>query len=269
MENNIEEIQIKKQNNTIREIAESIKFYLPLILILPPILGGLWQLLELMLISPSYIRFFSTSQLLADGFLVLLFLAVLMPFSFLCPVYLPKLENKKRTDIDCMAQFFIVFTITASIIAWFFVKFESLPKKLDLFTFILFIFFIFLCISIFFFFLLKFIHKHRNNFVLKNLHDVINDNHIKERIEKSKEFFGFFGFSVIVYALIFLFLIFHNSNILPERLKNIEYIQDKSFAEKYKSSKLLYINDKYIFIEHTDTNSTIVEIVKFDKLFEN
>lgn len=56
-----------------KEFLKKLKEYLPLVTILPLILGGLWQILALASISPSYLRFFSVSQQIADG-LVILFL---------------------------------------------------------------------------------------------------------------------------------------------------------------------------------------------------
>lgn len=48
--------------------------HLSLILLVPAILGGIWQIIELSQMSFSYIRFFSASQVLADGLLLLLML---------------------------------------------------------------------------------------------------------------------------------------------------------------------------------------------------
>ena len=53
--------------NAIRKIKD----YLPLIALVPLLIGGFWQLIELALISSSYIRFFSVTQQLADGLLIL------------------------------------------------------------------------------------------------------------------------------------------------------------------------------------------------------
>ena len=50
---------------------EFIKNNISVILLLPAILGGFWQIIELSKMSISYIRFFSATQLLPDGLLVL------------------------------------------------------------------------------------------------------------------------------------------------------------------------------------------------------
>ncbi len=46
-----------------KEKIEFIKSNLALIILVPTMLGGIWQLLELINISLSFIRFFSVSQL--------------------------------------------------------------------------------------------------------------------------------------------------------------------------------------------------------------
>lgn len=54
-----------------------LKEYLTILTIVPLILGGLWQLLSLAAISTSYVRFFSVTQQIADGILIIFVLAVL------------------------------------------------------------------------------------------------------------------------------------------------------------------------------------------------
>ena len=59
---------------------------LSLIILLPTFLGGIWQLLELSSISTSFIRFFSISQLIPDGLLILfifiiIYISVIVSFN--------------------------------------------------------------------------------------------------------------------------------------------------------------------------------------------
>ena len=53
-------------------IIKFLKEYLSLIIIIPTFLGGIWQILELSLMSISYVRFFSITQLVADGILIII-----------------------------------------------------------------------------------------------------------------------------------------------------------------------------------------------------
>ena len=49
-----------------------LKEYLPLVIIVPPFFGGIWQIIELSSMSMSYVRFFSITQLIADGLLIII-----------------------------------------------------------------------------------------------------------------------------------------------------------------------------------------------------
>ena len=66
----------------VRSIITFLKDYLSLIAIIPLLLGGIWQIFLLASISSSYIRFFSVSQQLADGVLILFYFSVLMSLEF-------------------------------------------------------------------------------------------------------------------------------------------------------------------------------------------
>lgn len=59
-----------------KKYLDLIKENFNLIVAIPPILGALWQITELSRLSLSYIRFFSISQLVADGVLILILLLV-------------------------------------------------------------------------------------------------------------------------------------------------------------------------------------------------
>ena len=90
-------------------------------------------------------------------------------------------------------------------------------------------------------------------------HDILNDNSIIIST------IAIFLFAILFY----LFPLFHHTFLLPYDLKNLEYIQKELRSQEFKSSKISYFNDKYIFIEHTknDGNKSI-EILKFDDLFK-
>ena len=54
-----------------KEKFKTFRENLSLIILIPTILGGLWQFISLADISMSYIRFFSLTQLVVDGILIL------------------------------------------------------------------------------------------------------------------------------------------------------------------------------------------------------
>ncbi|WP_405226322.1 hypothetical protein [Dokdonia sp. Asnod1-B02] len=59
-------------NEDLQNSLSWIKDNLTLIAVSVTLVGGIWQLLELLLLGIPYVRFFSASQLLADGIIVLL-----------------------------------------------------------------------------------------------------------------------------------------------------------------------------------------------------
>ncbi len=79
---------------------ELIKDNLSMIILLPTIMGGLWQILELSNMSISFIRFFSATQLLPDGLLILFIILPLYIAYKISPKYKFNLHKKiiKVTD---------------------------------------------------------------------------------------------------------------------------------------------------------------------------
>ncbi len=69
MENNSKTIKEKFYNDPLNFIKE----HYTLLLIIPTLLGGIWQLIELISIDISFVRFFSITQLIQDGILFLCF----------------------------------------------------------------------------------------------------------------------------------------------------------------------------------------------------
>src|SRR5688572_10530525 len=67
-------MKILKKEITYDWIKENIS----VLVLAPTIVGGLWQLLELAFIDIAYIRFFSISQLVPDGILILLISALII-----------------------------------------------------------------------------------------------------------------------------------------------------------------------------------------------
>ncbi|WET48152.1 hypothetical protein PYS58_16435 [Chryseobacterium indologenes] len=83
-----------------------LKEYFTIILFLPTLLGGLRQLYQLVSLSPSLIQFFSISQLLIDGILIL----IRMPL-FLIGILLYGFYNAIKDDKMQRIKFWISVTI--------------------------------------------------------------------------------------------------------------------------------------------------------------
>lgn len=96
----------------LKKTLNQIKEYLPLIILIPTMLGGVWQMINLMNLDLTYIRFFSVSQLVADGLFVLILLPIIwgLPIFLLFVIY--KLNKKgfgtKSTFFSTLAMSLII-----------------------------------------------------------------------------------------------------------------------------------------------------------------
>ena len=82
-------------SENIKKILGKINEYLGLFIVVPAVLGGLWQILELSYLSPSFIRFFSVTQVASDGLLVMVIVFVIS-----VPILLLTFRVRKAENID-------------------------------------------------------------------------------------------------------------------------------------------------------------------------
>ncbi|MBW4359337.1 hypothetical protein [Flavobacterium taihuense] len=220
----------------------------------------------------SFIRFFSVSQIVPDGLLILLFL--------------------------------IIFTISVFILFYFWRKLDSdeevennvALKKGNAFLAILFFLLFFGCI---------FLVIYSNNYFIKNIESIVSlFLYLPSNIVITLFSFAFLGYSSlyckdieILYhlkkvastiSIVFLivqgtmlisFMIqFHNVFLLPAELKNVDNLICK--AEKVEHStnfEILYSNDKYIFVKchkfvkdrNGKPKQSEIRIFRFEDLLDN
>jgi len=276
------------------KFIKNIKENLSLILLLPPILGGFWQLLELSKISISFIRFFSPSQLLPDGLLILFIFIMfyvsykvatfkkykynfndkILDISIKKPsnfnnyfIYKKKLTKLKYIDNPIyrinLIPFDIIVVFIGILLTYLMINLLQKDTEFHIFNFIL-IFgallmisrliiesFSILCIQLFKLELFK---------PLKNL--------VKKNNDIAKLAIAF-SLSILFFIIVYIFSFFHNMFFLSDDLKNLEYINNSLNSKNYLINKILYFNDKYIFIKHQNNENNItIEILKFEDLFE-
>jgi hypothetical protein len=291
----------------IEKYLDQIKRNLSIILLLPTILGGLWQLFELSKMSISFVRFFSATQLLPDGLLVLLITTLLyITFKFtriykirlqkkIIKVNIEKPKNKmnnffiKQNLNNKLAYVdnpiyrknigFIFFNILIILIPTFFLIYVI--KYTNFFNDLLtnFNFFSFLLIWIPSIMVIK---EMMTSSLILLVHIIESDTfkQIQSYCTKkpiTKEII-LFPFRILItqiiaisfFAFYFLISFFHQEYFLPKNLKNLEYIKESLHNPDYNKSKISYFNDKYIFIEHKNNEKdAIIEIIKFDELLKN
>jgi hypothetical protein len=256
----------------VKKLLDIINKYLSLIIILPALLGGLWQIIELSRISFSFIRFFSVSQIIPDGLLILLFLLI-FAFSLLFLIWVLEKYNKGDKVDD-----------------------ESNVKEGNIYHAILFLILFFACsIAVIYF----------NMFIANNIENIVNlliylpiniiisllaYGFLKESVTHSIKIIAVKYFKSIIsnawYAFltvqstmfIFLLVRFHDVFMMPSELKNVDNLICK--AEKVYNTnefEILYANDKYIFAEchkfskdwKGKPTQSEIRIFKFEELFDD
>lgn len=217
-------------------------------------MGGLWQIIALGSMSIPFIRFFSATQLIADGFLAIL---VISPWIFFVYFYVFKyIETNKNHTSDFKTNHSFRFRLLMAIIvlAFIVVVYYLISSKLlqsnngliNYFSKVFLFFVLFISVDIFI--------------------DTLGLLNFFKKFMQNKIFDRPFGLMSSVFIFFIIPTIFHSAFYVPRNLENFENL------EKYNQNKnatLRYFNDKYIFIEHKkEDNSTTIQVVPFEDLFD-
>jgi len=246
----------------INKTYNTFKDNLNIILLVPTIVGGLWQLLELSSMSTSFIRFFSFTQLVADGLLILFILTIFfISYRIVGGSFSAKSFSFNSENPTPLWYGIITTSVSIIMILFLYPELKKIYDKQNLtipeITLIIPIVTLLLggtligIISI------------AENFIS------IKKNIIKEHLSKKfiKEIAKIFYKLLIIFSF-FLFLKFvlidlnpHMSNfrrhiLFPEHLLNKEILDKRLMKENHLNfkPKLIYYNDKYFFYEVIDTN---------------
>ncbi len=248
-------IQTKRDTLFVKPLR-LIKEYLPLIVLVPVVIGGLWQIIALASISIPYVRFFSVTQLIADGFLTILvilpWLVCIYIYNIFSEEFYPNLEEAKKSTSK------LKYYLTKGALA---------------------LFYILLMIGLIYFFLLGNIKAHSNlmnyfavliaSFLILFMLNIILFNggfiQLVNKAYNNKYLKMPFIFSFIMIFLVILPMFFDFKFYIPRNLENLDNLAK---YDPDKNAKLRYFNDKYIFLEHKkEDNSTTIQVVPFEALF--
>nr|WP_314896372.1 hypothetical protein [uncultured Flavobacterium sp.] len=216
-----------------------------MIAIVPTVLGGVWQLFMLGSISSNMIRFFSISQLISDGLLVLGFF--ILPISIVYPI----IKNRNKEKIDPLptskTENVLIISSLICIIVLMAILLSDIKILIQLKDFnslkgLLMIVCVFNAIIYTSF--RKFIHE-------------------RLTIE-------LFIIIIILINFIITTVAFYKVSKDISGIKNIEILISNIEKEDCYSKvpDILYFNDKYIFIQLEKRNKKSILIKKFDDLFE-
>ena len=244
--------------------------------------------------SISYIRFFSPTQILPDGLLllfmfVLIYISIKIGILMVTPTVKDSSKNKNKIEdfyftniqIDKMSHYNIkVFNtpIKQVLVPWisiisllvfipylFYYFFISNYRD---FNFSLLIISIPILITIIFLGYLN-IRNIKNSYMWKVIIKWIN--HLPKVLQNALNFlFSIIIIMIILYMTVFILFktlsIFHQVYLFPDNLINMRYIQKNNDTN---NTKISYMNDKYIFLECRGKDKNIsIEILKFDELFK-
>lgn len=223
-----------------------------------------------MTISISFLRFFSVSQLVADGILILIIFTLIFGTISIIPLYyhwvLPTSDNYDKINEEINLKSHLNKEDKVSLVdknpIIFFITFYAI---ILLITFSLGNYKVnnineFLIYTIVGFILI---------YIVQKLY--INERKTTKNNKKSIYLGSLFVFTIMFLYMFLFFRHIHNLFLLPKNIVNIEMLNDKIRIENPNENlKILYTNDKYIFLELENKKSkkTKILIKPFEKLFE-
>lgn len=279
-----------------QEYFNWIDKHLKLILLIPAILGGLWQLYELSSISTSYIRFFSLSQVVPDGLMWLFVISIFYgTYRLIASFYKLKslsffIRKVEREKLKFTIGLSLVLIIATTIMTAYFLipGYQDLSDNgsisevlpLLVLSFIVLFTFLIAILSV-----LSIIHEYTrlgdfiSRWLTKKKADNVKSDEANEEENKALSFLAKILFWIVL-GLMLKYIFFPVSTyigkiksefILPKNLKNLEYIERKinSVYGKNEEFKIRYINDMYIFLEiQNGALDEDIMVLKFDELLE-
>ena len=260
-------IEPNEKINPIRNKVKCGTDNLTLILLIPSLLGAIWQILSLAKIHVGYIRFFSPTQIPVDGALILFIVLVfylVIKFGFtlvknVVPIYIKRAKEKvedlnanySTLKIKAIINIIIVIMGFGTFVYLFDLIFPTDPIKAILITgfFMTGIFLKLFETIIFMYSVLRYRNK-TQNFESRVI------NFINKKDDSESEFWDLATVllivipAIVIYISLSSFNYFNNIFMLSNNLENSKSIQEKIVKDyKAKYYKVRYMNDKYIFIQ--------------------
>lgn len=271
---------MEKEQNTIKKIKE----YLPLIILIPTVIGGTIQVLQLTLMSTSFVRFFSVTQSINDGifslfFVVVISLIVIIIFFFRVPYLNFKNKTLNRITIgwikDIIRFCIDVFVYTCIFFSVFFGVCFFIRSDFSIIEVFYVLFFLSFIIAILMVIILN--RKKKKELTTNELP------------KKEKNYDHIKWYHLVIYYSLFFILILFTINFANSRFDGIQnkeyiycYLDTKEFEYDIEEYEIRYFNDKYIFVElYFDEESlkskaihgeeqkkSIITVLEFDVFFD-
>lgn len=251
----------KRFPESYKEVLNDIKDYWSLIVVIPPLIGGLFQILELSLISSSYIRFFSVTQALVDG-LLFLFFVILLSLAALIAIEFGKMKCIQQRPKWVRET--LIFTLIVLLAALFVSLFFGLHLNCKILSVVIIGVLLFTgLISLITFAIPDKFFVAIGRWILGVKKDPEND----QKYTSPKKT------RLLWLLLIFVpyFYLTHKTILFePKSLVNKEFVH--CFVSSYFPSterKIRYFNDQYIFVEVLKKNKgNKIFVLPFSKFFD-
>jgi len=267
-----------------RPLYDWIQKHIGMIIFLPTLIGGIWQILELNSLGTAYIRFFSVSQLVSDGLMVcyiLLWMAMMGSIQVFDKKLMSLVIEDRVTVTNVNDE----------------VESEELEPKGKLTSAIMLLLLI-VILGLFTYYILepKFSQVLKDQILtVSNLMDFTyysiflalmarngwrlflsaTDTHaffLRHHVQNTLRFLGLLLIVGVLYLSLYFLQMFHNSFLIPKDFKNMEYImcKIKKGSPGLKSAKIEYFNDKYVFIRLSYNNKkpAKTEVVSFESFLD-
>lgn len=273
-----------------------IKQNLTMILLVPTLIGGAWQIFSLLGLGFEYVRFFSVTQLVADGLLMM----ILIPLILIIPTLLYFLINTSRGEYNKLtkSKTIVLFSIclaTVLLLNYYYLKFMLSHFSVEPNNEILLLALILYAPSIQIvadlgFKIADYIEIYLNNSSKKKNLKILPK--VAYFItNKSYRALSMIYYLTMVFAvmstIMALFVVLNSlgDSFVSDNLVNLDNV-DKVLYEKYgeesEDYSIKYFNDSYIFIEKESVSTeereilvqagksipTKILILEFDTLFE-
>lgn len=234
-----------------------------LIALFPAVLGGVWQILELSSMSLSFIRFFSVTQVVSDGLMILFFILVIYAVRVLVR---STFNLKKGNDIETLPSNslfwknlrIVLFYIVCGISLSFLIIREFITSnRIELGSLVVLIAILTICAN-----------GINHHFKIHNIYALIKE--FLRRKEKIIFYFTIIFFLLVVYLLPSLFAAvgyFRSTYLIPKNFKNLDNIDCVLLNEHniaVGSANVQYFNDNYIFVKYKDSEIEKFVILDFD-----
>lgn len=260
---------------TLKTYYTDHKDFLPLFVLIPTVIGGVWQTLELMLIGFSTLRFFSVSQLVSDGIIILCFTVIFYIFYMIVlrnlnprKIFISYVENQNpfiglygSLAIFILVVFYIIVYVVPAVPSE---DFRTLPINISLALIFSYIFLFLIFLGSLIMLVVQFVKKYLFRRITTREQFEDRFKQLKGYVEKEHVFwsnaYNFLRILIlgavnlaILAAAVYIHSL-RNHVLSAKEIENFNFLSNnkhlsRELQKKYDKCELAYWNDKYVFLK--------------------